>query len=218
MQRARLLCLLWVSVFDVSLSAEPPSGFRRNVVTFDRPPLFQYGSWEESANFREGHLFVDESAGATSHGGLGFNEVIDLSSHPDDTLAIRVQVGAANEMTGLRWMAVTSDDRQLIWNFTLPSPSSDWQWVVADEYAAVARPNDGNADGLVSNDELAFIGQWQLTGNYGIEVPAAVEIDAVALIAINDEIRRGRQASSMAAEQEKNTQRQRRQRLMQQHG
>ena len=171
----RLLSGFGVLLFVAGMAcAAPPE----TITTFDTPFLFAYGSWEKRVT-ADGGKVVLRGDGLTPQGGAGVNAALDLHEAADFSPTLKVKVGPANRMNGLRLLLTDTSGNTAQFNFTLPKPGDSFTTVMPDEGASFAMPN--TAENKKGTFDLAKVMQWQIIGDWSQATVLDVEVDAVVV-------------------------------------
>lgn len=190
-----IACFLLMPGSVACRATAPPSV----ISDLSAPFLFAYGTWEKRVRIENGHALIS-GAGVTPRGGAGANVNLDLSEAAQYTPVLRVQVGPKNKMAGLRLLLRDTDGRIGTWEFVLPKTSAGVVLLTPKDGAALDNPNTTEKNG---KPDLKRIMQWQLSGDWGSDEAADVEVHAIAVALPDSAVKEARAVAEKKATEER---------------
>ena len=165
-----------------ALAADAPTttGAPFAISAFDAPFTFTYLSWQDKIQVTGGRAVLK---GLACNGGAGVNTQMNLSACADLTPVFRVRTTAANTAKTIQLQLLDADGFSGSWQFSLPSPSSDFVSITPKGAAAVSSPNALHRDQkpVVGKLDLGRIVQYQVQGDWQKGV-LDLELDAIMLV------------------------------------
>jgi endoglucanase len=158
------------------------------IVTFQRPFLFSYGTWQNASRPENDYLGVAASTGQGG-GGYNFQPPLDLSSKGDLCPALRLRIQPGNSVANLRVALMDVKGHGATWNYSLQGQKSGEAIdLIPFEGASLAQPNDvGQAESL----DLTQIMQCQVQGDW-TKGPVDLQLISCVLLPANEAIRAAR--------------------------
>ncbi len=190
----KLLALLITACAAWGGGEAPTQKAPTQIIAFDTPFLFSYGTWQNKAKVQNGRALLTGD-GVTGKGGAGLNVNLNLSGRTKDcSPALKLKTGPANKVSALRLM-LRDKEHGAIYEFPLPTPSQDFVLVTPRDGAPLSAPNSTDK----GMPDLSAIVQWQIQGDWGAGV-LDVALQSVELVEPDEATRAARAAAAQRAE------------------